>query len=168
VSECTAERQGGGTFGPHALSYLPPFGRRLVAMKLWSRKNRRLSALVLLAAFALLQVRVAFAACEMERVPQQAVDAVAACCLEHGSTMDVQPADQMGPGCVSATCAEKLDAPQADPRALLNVQVPSLAQAPPASAGVWLTSDGFLPFPGAAQGHPPHIPLIYVLQRLLI
>lgn len=134
-------------------------------MNLWSAKNRRLCALLLLATFALLQVRVAFAACEM--APQNSVDSVAACCIEHDSTMNMQPVDQMGLTCVGVTCAGQVSTPQAELRALLNPEIPSFAPAPPSAVVVELTPDASFRV-SATQAHRAHTSLIYVLQRLLI
>lgn len=134
-------------------------------MNLWPVKNRRLSAVLLLAAFALLQVRVAFAACEM--APQNSVESVAACCVDHDSTMGMQPVDQMAPACVGVTCAGQMSMPQADLSALRNPQTPSFAHSPRSAAVVELTFDAPLRV-SVSQAHPAHTSLIYVLQRLII
>ena len=134
-------------------------------MNLRAAKNRRFYAIILLAALALLQVRLAFGACEMGASSRVAA---AACCdeAEADGGMGVR-VDVTGITCPAAACADQVVAPQADASVLLSAQIPSFAPAPPPFPHYRPSSDALLRI-AAADGHPPHTPLIYVLQRLLI
>ena len=126
-------------------------------------KNKRFCAIFLLAVLALLQVRVALAACT---IAQPASGPTSVCCDMQGAT-----AKQMAPmhdaACAIENCFESATAQAADHRALASSQGPQLPGA------VALTAPS-APVPATsfrislAAAHPPHTPLIYVLQRLLI
>jgi hypothetical protein len=130
-------------------------------------KNRRLYAIVLLAALALLQARAAFAGClDPERTVTQAA---AGCCLEHALPERALPQlDEAGMVCVSHCLQSSNSANEPDIHVLVasELAVPSSppllrsAHYPPSSASLRL-------FVSAAS-HPAHTPLVYVLQRLLI
>jgi hypothetical protein len=120
-------------------------------------KNRRLNAILLLAALAVLQVRIAFAGCTDGA--QAGVEATALCCVEHTSQA---PA--------GVTCIDHCVKPHALQQADTNLLAAS-EQAPTAHPLLFWTSLTPLSVPpqfALAEAHPAHVPLVYVLQRLLI
>lgn len=130
-------------------------------------KIRRRYAFLLLAVLALLQVRVAFAAClNSERMSGRAS---AACCLEDmRSEAMMATMDQDGMVCAPQCLTPSNTADHPDLRMLVGAEV-----ALPAAAQL-LRSQLYPPL-GAALQHtareavrPPHTRLIYVFQRLLI
>jgi hypothetical protein len=129
-------------------------------------KNRRLYAILLLAALALLQIRVAVAACAM--TAQTEAGSLSACCDGHESTANAaQPVGDARSGCAMQNCAQPNNATKADERALLGPHLPEFAHAPGLAAFSALPSDGRLHL-SVAPAHTAHTALIYVLQRLLI
>ena len=125
--------------------------------------NKRLCTIVLLAALALLQARLAFAGCF---VPEHSTAHVTAgCCPDHAAPDgDFETAITCAARCLetSNTASER------DLRLLASSEsdIPSSPQIrrsalyPPSAASLRLT--------GGVASHRPHSRLIYVLQRLLI
>ena len=130
-------------------------------------KNRRLCAIVLLAALALLQVRVAFAAClNGERMPAQPA---AECCLEHALPDGAsQMIDEAGMECVPHCVKSAITSNDPDVRMLAASEFALASSAALLRSKFYAASDASLQLAGAEAAHPPHTRLIYVLQRLLI
>jgi hypothetical protein len=124
--------------------------------------NRRLCALVLLAAFALLQARVALAGCLNDAAP---IGAGMSCCAAQAPAESVShtPAD-LALVC-EAHCLRPYAVQTVEPDQLL-VSTPAFSR--PSTPRPRMDLSG-VPLPLVlAAAHPAHTHLIYVLQRLLI
>jgi hypothetical protein len=130
-------------------------------------KNRRLCAIVLLAALTLLQVRVAFAAClNEERITGQPA---VGCCLEHAlAEGPAQMMDEAGVACAPQCVKSSTSANDSDVRMLTGSKLALPPPAPLFRSKLYPPSDPSLQLAAADAVHPPHTSLIYVLQRLLI
>ena len=130
-------------------------------------KDRRLYAIILLAALALLQVRVAFAACDV--APQKALHSIgAAPCGEHQGTENAMPSvDDIAVSCALSDCVAMVAPQESDYSTLLGSGFSALAHAPPPAACSAYSSDASL-HASVTPAHGVHTRLIYVLQRLLI
>jgi hypothetical protein len=129
-------------------------------------RNKRLQAIILLAVLALLQVRVAFAACDFG--PRGAMDSAAAVsCGDHEAPGHSVPvADEVAISCTPSMCL-KMYAAQGDDAPLLGSASLSFAHTPP-PLSVTAHSDAVRVRASTTPAHPAHTRLIYVLQRLLI
>ena len=126
-------------------------------------KNRRFFAIILLSVLALLQVRVAFAACEM---PASAHEP-AGCCTSPALSADNDRAmHEIGAPCPTEQCIEAYGAPRADDRAPLGAHAFVIADRTPAPFSARAVPPALRV--SAAPAHAPHTSLVYVLQRLLI
>ena len=129
-------------------------------------KNKRLYTIILLAALALLQVRVAFAACEMG--PERAASSSTAAPCDH-QAIDIQAPGVQGVAlvCAPSVCIEEYAAQGPAHSTLLNAGFFPFAQAPPPAPydafDMGVSLHAFV-----TPAHAAHTPLIYVLQRLLI
>lgn len=141
--------------------------RWLSVSALYTMKNRRLCAIVLLAALALLQVRVAFAACLTgERITGQAA---AGCCLEHALPDGAsQMMDETGTVCAPHCVTSSTAANDPDVRMLVGSEFALPSSPPLRRAKLYPSSDASLRLAAAEALRPPHTSLIYVFQRLLI
>lgn len=134
-------------------------------------KNKRLYAIILLAALTLLQMRVTFAACDTGA--QQPVDSsaaapcVAAPCDHAAIDIAMPAAGDVALVCPPSACVEQYAAQAANHSTLLDPGFSALAQAPPSGPFSSYVSDAHL-HASVTPGHPAHTRLIYVLQRLLI
>ena len=131
-------------------------------------KNKRLYAIVLLVALALLQVRVAFAACEFGQ--QNAVESIgAAPCGEPQATGCAMSAmdDMAALSCAPSACLDQYAAQEPDHSTPLSPGFSALAHAPRAASFTAYRNDAPLRA-AVTPAHAAHTRLIYVLQRLLI
>lgn len=130
-------------------------------------KNQRLYAFLLLLALALLQVRVAFAAClNGERMTGQAA---AGCCLEHALPDGLSPTmDEGGVVCAPQCVKPSNSANDPDSRMLVGAELALPSPVPLLRSQLYPPSDAALRLRAAEAVRPPHTSLIYVLQRLLI
>ena len=127
-------------------------------------KNRRLYAIVLLVALALLQVRLAFAACDMGSAMEH--PPVGGCC---GGETDItigQPSE-MSSACEPVRCVEAYAAQHTEAAVFANEQSPSFV--PLAAPLPYSAPAANIPLSLAAASPPhTHPSLIYVFGRLLI
>ena len=130
-------------------------------------KNRRLYAIILLAALALLQVRVAFAACDV--ASQKALDSIGAapCGAHHGTENAMPSVDDRAVSCALPDCVAMVAPQESDYSTLLGSGFSGFAHAPPPAAYSAYSSDACL-HTSVTPAHGVHTRLIYVLQRLLI
>ena len=128
-------------------------------------KNKRVYAIVLLIALAMLQVRVAFAGCLAG--PQVASASGAACCDEGDMPQDMSNAPDAQALMCAEHCLKPYAAKDADSPVAGGLQVSGPAGPLGVEPKVYLPLDVRAQF-AVSDAHPPHTRLIYVLQRLLI
>lgn len=130
-------------------------------------RNRRLYAIVLLAALALLQARLAFAGCmDAERANMQAA---AGCCIEHAIPDGTsQGMDEAGAVCVPHCLETSNNASDPEIRLAIGSELAAPSAPPLLRSPLYPSSSAALRLAGSAAAHPPHTSLVYVLQRLLI
>jgi hypothetical protein len=129
--------------------------------------NRRLYAIVLLAALALLQARLAFAGCFM---PESATaPAMAGCCLDHMSPdSDPHAVDEPAMACAQHCLESSRTAGDPDVSLLVGSELAVPSSPPLLRSALYPPSSSSLRLAGNDTAHPPHTRLVYVLQRLLI
>jgi hypothetical protein len=130
-------------------------------------KNRRLYAIVLLAALALLQARVAFAGClDAERATTQAA---AGCCFEHALPDGASHGlDEPGIICALHCVKSSTTANVSDIPALVGSELAVPSSPPMLRSALYPPSDASMRLAAGDAAHPTPTRLIYVLQRLLI
>ena len=136
-------------------------------LNVYAMKNARLYAIVLLAALALLQARVAFAGCaDAERA---AIQGAAGCCLEHAIPDGVShEGDEAGITC-APHCAEPSNtASNPEIRFLVGFELAVPSSPPLLRSTLYPPSTGSQRLSASGAAHPPHTRLVYALQRLLI
>lgn len=160
-------RVAGGTLQCRLVSYLRGAQPVTTGFDSDAMKNRRLYAILLLAALALLQARVAFAGCfSPERAMTQAATG---CCTEHGLPDGASHGlDEPGMTCASH-CVKSSDTTN-DPDTLTLAGAELVVSPPPPllRSALYPPSAASLRLAHNEAAHPPHTSLIYVLQRLLI
>lgn len=130
-------------------------------------KNRRPYTIFLLAALALMQVRVAFAACDMGQPSE--IAPLATYCGHSATAIDaVQQAGEMSPGCEPVRCVEAFAAQDREYVVLPNGQ-PAPPALPPREQPYSASAPG-TPLQLHLSASPRHVhpSLIYVFGRLLI
>lgn len=131
-------------------------------------KNRRLYAIVLFAALALVQARVAFAGCFG---PEPATSpAAAACCLESTLSDGAQPVlEEMQMVCTQHHCFDPSSiANDVGISMLVGSEVATPSSPPLLRSSLYPPLAASLRLTRSESAHPPHTRLVYVLQRLLI
>lgn len=130
-------------------------------------KNRRLYAMFLLVALALLQARAAFAGClDPERATSQAASG---CCFEHALPEGTLPAlDQTGMVCAQHCLQSSNSADATDVRLLVGSEPILPFSSPPLRSAFYPPLSASLGLAGSEIARPSPTDLLYILQRLLI